>query len=151
MYVAQYRAAQQRFAEVRSIANSFLFEVYDSLADQPGATQARMLLARRAQQYLDELARDRSSDPALRRELAGAIASWAIFWASRFTQTWEIRHRVRETIGSGSARAGVRDDGRRDGRSGPPAGEIVLPAGGGPVGATARLQAAAWHVRGKAR
>jgi eukaryotic-like serine/threonine-protein kinase len=72
MAFAQYRAAQQRFAEVRSTASSFLFEVYDAIADQPGTTQARMLVARRAQQYLDGLSRDRSSDVALRKELAAA-------------------------------------------------------------------------------
>jgi tetratricopeptide (TPR) repeat protein len=66
----QYRSAQQRFSEVRGIANSFLFEVYDALAGVPGTTEARMIVARRAQQFLDVLARDRSSDLSLRRELA---------------------------------------------------------------------------------
>jgi eukaryotic-like serine/threonine-protein kinase len=69
---AQYRAAERRFAEVRSLANSFLFDVYDAVADQPGTTEARMLMARRAQQYLDSLARDRPSHLALRKELAAA-------------------------------------------------------------------------------
>jgi tetratricopeptide (TPR) repeat protein len=50
--------------------NSFLFEVNDSIADVSGTTAARHLLAQRAQQYLDILARDRSSDPALQRGLA---------------------------------------------------------------------------------
>jgi serine/threonine protein kinase len=68
----QYRAASRRFEEVRAIANSFLFEVYDSIGDLPGATQTRMVVARRAQQYLDVLSRDRPSDRALRRELAAA-------------------------------------------------------------------------------
>jgi serine/threonine protein kinase len=68
----QYRAAGRRFNEVRAIANSFLFEVYDSIGDLPGATQTRMVVARRAQQYLDVLSRDRPSDRALRRELAAA-------------------------------------------------------------------------------
>jgi eukaryotic-like serine/threonine-protein kinase len=68
----QYSAARQRFNEVRSVANSFLFDVYDALGDLPGTTQARMLVARRAQQYLDTLASDRSSDLALRRDLAAS-------------------------------------------------------------------------------
>ena len=68
----QYSAARLRFNEVRSVANSFLFDVYDALGDLPGTTQARMLVARRAQQYLDTLASDRSSDLALRRELAAS-------------------------------------------------------------------------------
>jgi serine/threonine protein kinase len=68
----QYRAASRRFNEVRGIANSFLFEVYDSIGDLPGATRTRMVVAKRAQQYLDVLAQDRSSDPALQHELAAA-------------------------------------------------------------------------------
>lgn len=68
----QYSAARQRFNEVRSVANSFLFDVYDALGDLPGTTQARLLVAQRAQQYLDTLASDRSSDFALRRELAAS-------------------------------------------------------------------------------
>ena len=69
---AQYRQARARFDEVRAVANSFLFDVYDALGDLPGTTPARMLLARRAQQYLDTLERDRSADPALRTELAAS-------------------------------------------------------------------------------
>jgi serine/threonine protein kinase len=72
MALAQYRAANRRFNDVRNVANSFLFEVYDAVADQPGATKARAIIAARAQQYLDTLERDRSSDAALRGELATA-------------------------------------------------------------------------------
>ena len=68
----QYRAANRRFQDVRDIANSFLFEVNDALADQPGTTKARAIIAERAQRYLDALARDRSSDRALRMEVAVA-------------------------------------------------------------------------------
>jgi non-specific serine/threonine protein kinase/serine/threonine-protein kinase len=73
----QYRAANRRFNEVRTIANSFLFDVYDAVADQPGTTKARAIVAQRAQQYLDVLARDRSSDLAVRRELATAYGKLA--------------------------------------------------------------------------
>lgn len=65
----QYREAQKRFSDVRAVANSFLFDVDDSLRNLPGTTQARMLIARRGQQYLDALSRDRSSDAQLKREL----------------------------------------------------------------------------------
>ena len=68
----QYREAGRRFNDVRTIANSFLFDVYDSIGAFPGSTKTRMVIAQRAQQYLDVLARDRSSDPALRSELAAA-------------------------------------------------------------------------------
>jgi serine/threonine protein kinase len=68
----QYRQANHRFQDVRDVANSFLFEVYDAIGDQPGTTKARAIIAARAQQYLDALARDRWSDVGLRRELATA-------------------------------------------------------------------------------
>jgi tetratricopeptide (TPR) repeat protein len=68
----QYREAQHRFAEVRATANTFLFGIDDALAGLPGTTRARMLVAQRGEQYLDTLASDRSSDMALKHELASA-------------------------------------------------------------------------------
>ena len=70
--VGQYRAANRRFQDVRDVANSLLFDVYDAIGDQPGTVKAREILAQRAQQYLNALARDRSNDPVLRQELAAA-------------------------------------------------------------------------------
>lgn len=64
--------AEQRFNDVRKLANSLIFEVHDSIRNLPGATGARKLIAQRAQEYLDDLASQRSSDPALLSELAGA-------------------------------------------------------------------------------
>ncbi len=75
--LGEYRAANRRFQDVRDVANSFLFEVYDAVADQPGTTKARAIIAARAQQYLDALARDRSGDLALRKELATAYRKLA--------------------------------------------------------------------------
>ncbi len=69
---AQYRSATQRFNQVRGIANSFLFDVYDATADLPATTRVRMVVARRAEQYLEILSRERSSDLTLRRELAAS-------------------------------------------------------------------------------
>ena len=83
--LVQYRDSQRRFAEVRALANSFLFDVYDAIADQPGTEEARMLLARRAEQYLDTLARDKPSDPALRKELATAYEKLADILGAPFT------------------------------------------------------------------
>ena len=64
--------AEQRFNDVRELANSLIFEVHDSIRNLPGATAARKLIAQRAQEYLDRLASQKSSDPALLSELAGA-------------------------------------------------------------------------------
>jgi eukaryotic-like serine/threonine-protein kinase len=68
----QYRSATQRFNQVRSIAKSSLFDVYDAIADLPGTTRARMLVAQRAEQYLDVLSREHSSDLTLQRDLAAS-------------------------------------------------------------------------------
>ncbi len=69
---AQQVIAEQRFNDVRKLANSLIFEVHDSIRNLPGATTARKLIAQRAQEYLDSLASQKSSDPALLSELAGA-------------------------------------------------------------------------------
>lgn len=69
---AEKAIAEQRFNDVRKLANSLIFEVHDSIRNLPGATAARELIAQRAQEYLDDLASQRSSDPALLSELAGA-------------------------------------------------------------------------------
>ena len=68
--LVQSRRAERRFNDVRILARSILFEVYDSIAGLPGSLDARRLLAGRAQRYLDDLARDAGNDPALALELA---------------------------------------------------------------------------------
>jgi non-specific serine/threonine protein kinase/serine/threonine-protein kinase len=64
--------AEKRFADVRKLANSMLFEIHDSIQDLPGSVPARKLLVERALQYLDSLSRESSNDPSLQRELASA-------------------------------------------------------------------------------
>ena len=69
---AQRQLAERRFAEVRRLANSFLFEFDASIADLAGATAARQLVVNKALEYLAALARDARSDPQLLWELAAA-------------------------------------------------------------------------------
>ena len=69
---AQQALAERRFNDVRKLANSLIFEVHDSIQSLPGATAAKKLIAQRAQEYLDSLAAESRSDPALLRELAAA-------------------------------------------------------------------------------
>jgi len=64
--------AEQRFSDVRELANSLMFDVHDSIQDLPGSTRARKLLASRALRYLDQLSQDAAADPSLQRELATA-------------------------------------------------------------------------------
>lgn len=67
--------AEQRFADVRQLANSFLFEFHDAIKNLPGATPARELVIKRAVEYLDKLAAEADDAPinvGLQRELAAA-------------------------------------------------------------------------------
>ena len=68
----QRNKAQQRFNDVRKLANSFLFEFHDSIESLQGATPARELVVKRALEYLDQLAREVEGDADLQRELAMA-------------------------------------------------------------------------------
>ncbi len=69
---ANARRAENRFNDVRHLANSLIFDVDKSIADLPGSTPARKLLADDALQYLDTLAREAKGDVTLQRELATA-------------------------------------------------------------------------------
>lgn len=62
--------AERRFAEVRSLATSFLFDVHDAIRTLPGSTPARAMLVKRGLDALNGLARDADGDPQLQRELA---------------------------------------------------------------------------------
>ena len=64
--------AEQRFQEVRGLANSVLFELHDAIVPLPGSTHARELLIKRAQQYLDSLATESGGDDSLTHERAMA-------------------------------------------------------------------------------
>jgi serine/threonine protein kinase/tetratricopeptide (TPR) repeat protein len=69
---AERERADQRFNDVRKLANSLIFELHDSIMDLPGSTPARELLVSRALEYLDSLARQAKGDTSLQRELATA-------------------------------------------------------------------------------
>ncbi len=64
--------AEQRFSDVRELANSLLFEVHDAIENLPGSTPARKILVDRGLQYLDKLAKESGGDLSLQRELAAA-------------------------------------------------------------------------------
>jgi non-specific serine/threonine protein kinase/serine/threonine-protein kinase len=73
----QRNRAERRFADVRKLAGSFLFEVQDAIQYLPGATRARQLVTTRALEYLDSLAAEASGDPSLQAELAHAYRRMA--------------------------------------------------------------------------
>ncbi len=64
--------SEQHFNDVRTLANSFLFEFHDAIQNLPGSTPARELVVKRALEYLDRLAQEAGNDASLRRELATA-------------------------------------------------------------------------------
>ena len=69
----QQRAqSEQRFNDLRQVANSLMFEFYDSIKDLAGATPAKALLIQSSREYLDRLARDAKDDASLQQELATA-------------------------------------------------------------------------------
>jgi tRNA A-37 threonylcarbamoyl transferase component Bud32 len=68
----QTRQAERRFADVRALANTLLFDIDDQIAPLSGSTSARELIVSRALVYLDRLAKEGSNDTGLSRELAAA-------------------------------------------------------------------------------
>lgn len=66
---AQVRA-ETLFADVRKLANSYLFEVHDAVKNLPGATPVREMLVKNSVAYLDRLSRDVSNAPGLSAEIA---------------------------------------------------------------------------------
>ena len=67
---ANARRAEQRFEEVRKLANAMVFDVHDAIEPLPGATKARALIVRLGLQYLDELSRDATADDSLQLQVA---------------------------------------------------------------------------------
>jgi non-specific serine/threonine protein kinase/serine/threonine-protein kinase len=65
--------AERRFNDVRRLAGSFIFDVYDAIDDVPGTTPARQLIVKNAVTYLESLAREAAGDIGLQRELADAF------------------------------------------------------------------------------
>ena len=72
MTLHEAHKAQRRFNDVRSLANSMVFDIHDSIRDLPGSTPARKLIVEKGLQYLDTLAKESNGDPSLQRELATA-------------------------------------------------------------------------------
>jgi eukaryotic-like serine/threonine-protein kinase len=76
--------AQQRFDDVRRLANDFVFKYHDAIAELPGSTGVRALLVRDATAYLDKLAQATSGDAGLQFELAQAYAKLGTVQGRRY-------------------------------------------------------------------
>jgi non-specific serine/threonine protein kinase/serine/threonine-protein kinase len=70
--IREERIAERRFNDVRSLANSLIFDVHDSIKELPGSTPARKIIVDRSLQYLNVLAQESRGDASLQRELATA-------------------------------------------------------------------------------
>ncbi|HLX45692.1 MAG TPA: protein kinase [Bryobacteraceae bacterium] len=81
LFIAQHEAtvarnqrtmAEQRAAQIRSLANSLLYDLHDAIQNLPGATPVRAKLMDRAAEALDSLKNSPNNDPVVLRELATA-------------------------------------------------------------------------------
>ena len=66
------RVAQRRFAQVRELANTFLFQFYDQVTPLAGSTAVRASILETARKYLDGLSTEAGNDRDLVLELAQA-------------------------------------------------------------------------------
>ena len=76
--------AEERFNDVRQLANSLIFDVDNAIADLPGSTPARKILVTNAARYLDLLSKESKGDSALQRELAVAYRKLADVQGNQF-------------------------------------------------------------------
>lgn len=64
--------AERRFAQVRTLARTILFDLDGKIQNLPGSAPARESLVKTSLEYLDSLSRESSGDPGLQGELAEA-------------------------------------------------------------------------------
>lgn len=79
---AEQKRAELHYQEIRSLANSIVFEVTEAVAKLPESTRLRKSLLKNGLVYLDSLAQDRSDDPELQNELAKAYYKLAMVQGS---------------------------------------------------------------------
>ena len=69
---AERRRAEQRFGEVRQLANALIFEIHDAVSPLAGSTPVRRTIVEKALGYLERLAGEAQGDTGLQIELARA-------------------------------------------------------------------------------
>jgi non-specific serine/threonine protein kinase/serine/threonine-protein kinase len=68
---AQARA-EQRFKDVRQLANALIFKIHDAVMGLPGSTPVRQTIVNEALSYLERLEAESKGDESLQIELSGA-------------------------------------------------------------------------------
>ena len=100
----QKRLAEKRFAEVRKLAEHFLFDFHDAAAKLPGSTGVRGMLAKTALEYLDSLSRESASDPALKRNsprlMYGSAMCWETWWPATPVMSGEPKRAIARVLRS---------------------------------------------------
>ncbi|MCM3874296.1 MAG: protein kinase, partial [Pyrinomonadaceae bacterium] len=91
--------AEQRFNDVRKLANSVVFGLHDSIQNLPGSTPARELLVTSALEYLDKLAAEAGQDPSLQLELAAAYDKIGDIQGGKNTNHLGQRQKAKESYG----------------------------------------------------
>ncbi len=69
---AERQRAEQRFGEVRQLANTLIFEIHDAVAPLAGSTPVRRTIVEKALSYLERLVGEAQGDTGLQIELARA-------------------------------------------------------------------------------
>lgn len=87
---------QERYREVRGLASSMLFDLYDGVRDLAGSETARRLMVTRAQHQLEVLNTDAGKDIGLQRDLAAS-----------YERMGELRVDPRDANKAGAAAAAV--------------------------------------------
>jgi serine/threonine protein kinase len=92
----QGRRAERRFAQVRDLANTLLFPIQEAIQPLPGSLPAQDLVTQTGLKYLDALAAESSTDPALAIELAGGYARLATIAYSNKHASKGERHQAED-------------------------------------------------------
>ena len=66
----QRQISEQRFNQVRELANNIVFKYYDEAEKMPNSTSFREMLVKDSLDYFDSLAQDKNADDNLKSELA---------------------------------------------------------------------------------
>ena len=95
--IAGERRAERRFQQVRQLANRFLFDFHDEIANTAGTVKAREMVVSTALEYLNSLASESSGDPGLQWEMAVAYSKVA---AAQGSTTSPSLRRPRDAMAS---------------------------------------------------
>lgn len=110
----QYRQAQDRARELRTLAGVAIFDLDEEVRKLPGSLKARQMLLETATGYLANLEATAKSDPGARAELAAAYYKTAVLMFAEMGQSLgredenfallEKSYRLREQLGHFGAR-----------------------------------------------